>query len=196
MIVVGLTGSIATGKSFVARCFAKLGAAVFDADENVHELLTFGGEAVKPVRDVFPEVYCEGEIDRAALGKIVFKDADKRQVLEKIIHPLVDKRRKDFLKKAKADKIKVVVLEIPLLFETERESLCDYVVVTTVDAYTQEKRALERDGMTREKFNAVNKLQMESKQKVKKADFVLDTGLSEFAVFREVKKIMKGFVEA
>jgi dephospho-CoA kinase len=196
MIVVGLTGSIATGKSFVARCFTKLGAAVFDADENVHQLLTYGGEAVKPVREVFPEVYKEGSIDRNALGKIVFNDAEKRQVLEKIIHPLVDKRRKDFLKKAKNDKIRVVILEIPLLFETERDSICDYVVVTTVDSYTQEKRALERQGMTKEKFDAVNKLQMESSQKVKKADFVIDTGLSEFSVFREVKKIMKKLLES
>jgi dephospho-CoA kinase len=195
MIVVGLTGSIATGKSFVARCFAKIGAAVFDADENVHQMLTFGGEAVKPVREEFPDVYKEGMIDRAELGKIVFKNPEKRKILEKIIHPLVDSRRKAFLQKAKDEKIKVVVLEIPLLFETERDSLCDYVVVTTVDSYTQEKRALERNGMTREKFYAVNKLQMESGQKVKRASFVIDTGVSEFAVFREVKKIMKQLIE-
>jgi dephospho-CoA kinase len=195
MIVVGLTGSIATGKSFVARCFTKLGAAVFDADESVHQLLTFGGEAVKTVRETFPTAYVEGEIDRKILGKIVFNDAEKRKTLEKIIHPLVDNKRKEFLKKAEADKIKVVVLEIPLLFETQREALCDYVVVTTVDSYTQEKRALERPGMTREKFDAVNKLQMESSLKVKKADFVIDTGMSEFSVFREVKRIMKNFIE-
>ncbi|MCE3231862.1 MAG: coaE [Rickettsiaceae bacterium] len=195
MIVVGLTGSIATGKTFVARCFTKLGAAVFDADENVHQLLTYGGEAVKAVREVFPTVYKEGTIDRQALGKIVFKDDIKRKTLEKIIHPLVDSARKEFLKKAEANKIKVVVLEIPLLFETERQSLCDYVVVTTVDAYTQEKRALERNGMTPEKFHAVNKLQMDSREKVKRADFVIDTSVSEFSVFRDVKKIMKNLLE-
>lgn len=195
MIVVGLTGSIATGKSFVARCFVKLGAAVFDADQNVHELLTFNGEAVGPVREEFPESYHEGEIDRVKLGHIVFNDDIKRKKLEKIIHPLVDKRRKDFIKKARSLKVKIAVLEIPLLFETERQSLCDYVVVTTVDAYTQEKRALERNGMTREKFEAVNSLQMESRLKVRKADFVIDTGVSEFAVFREVKRIIKEILE-
>ena len=190
MIVVGLTGSIATGKSFVARCFSKLGAAVFDADKNVHELLTFGGESVKSVREVFPDSYHEGEICRQRLGKMVFSDDIKRKRLEKIIHPLVDKRRRDFLKKCKEEKLKIAVLEIPLLFETERQSLCDYVVVTTVDSYTQEKRALERNGMTKEKFDAVNSLQMASRDKVRKADFVVDTGVSEFAVFREVKNII------
>ncbi|MDA0781323.1 MAG: dephospho-CoA kinase [Rickettsiales bacterium] len=190
MIVIGLTGSIATGKSFVARCFLKLGAAVFDADKNVHELLTFGGNAVKTVRELFPESYHEGEICRSRLGEIVFSDSSKRKKLEEIIHPLVDKRRKDFLKQCKKDKVKIAVLEIPLLFETERQSLCDYVVVTTVDSYTQEKRALERNGMTKEKFDAVNSLQMASRDKVKKADFVIDTSFSEFAVFREVKNVM------
>jgi dephospho-CoA kinase len=195
MIVVGLTGSIATGKSFVARCFDKLGAAVFDADANVHQLLTFGGDAVKEVREAFPESYHEGEICRQRLGKVVFSDAEKRKKLEEIIHPLVDKRRKDFIKKCVDDKIKIAILEIPLLFETERESLCDYVVVTTVDSYTQEKRALERNGMTKEKFDAVNSLQLASREKVKKADFVIDTGVSEFAVFREVKNIIKKISE-
>ncbi len=118
MIVIGLTGSIATGKSFVARCFLKLGAAVFDADKNVHELLTFGGKAVKTVRELFPESYHEGEICRRRLGEIVFSDSSKRKKLEEIIHPLVDKSRKDFLKQCKKDKVKIAVLEIPLLFET------------------------------------------------------------------------------
>jgi dephospho-CoA kinase len=190
MIVVGLTGSIATGKSFVARCFKKLGADVFDADKNVHELLTFGGEAVKPVRELFPDSYHEGEICRKKLGQVVFSSEEKRKKLEDIIHPLVEKRRIDFLERCKKEKNKIAVLEIPLLFEMERQSLCDYVVVTTVDSYTQEKRALERNGMTKEKFDAVNSIQMASRDKVKKADFVIDTSFSEFAVFREVKNII------
>ena len=190
MIVVGLTGSIATGKSFVARCFLKLGAAVFDADKTVHELLTFGGEAVQPVRQLFPDSYHEGEICRKKLGEVVFSDDIKRKKLEKIIHPLVDKRRREFLEKCKKDRVKIAILEIPLLFEMERQSLCDYVVVTTVDSYTQEKRALERNGMTKEKFDAVNSLQMASRDKVRKADFVIDTSFSEFAVFREVKGVI------
>lgn len=195
MIVVGLTGSIATGKSFVARCFLKLGAAVFDSDKNVHDLLTFGGDAVNPVRELFPEVYQEGEICRQKLGEIVFSDIKKRKKLEKIIHPLVGKKRQDFLNQCKKDKVKIAVLEIPLLFETERQSICDYVVVTTVDSYTQQRRALERNGMTKEKFDAVNSLQMESREKVKKADFVIDTSLSEFAVFREVKNVLSKIID-
>ncbi len=190
MIVIGLTGSIATGKSFVARCFGKLGAAVFDADETVHKLLTYGGEAVKPVKERFPLAFVEGAIDRKVLGGIVFNKDSERKELEKIVHPLVIKKREEFLQKSKKDKAKVVVLEIPLLFETEGEDSCDYVVVTTVDAYLQQKRAMERPGMTKERFEKINKLQMDSKKKVKKANFVIDTSVSEFSVFREVKKIM------
>jgi len=190
MIIVGLTGSIATGKSFVARCFSKLGAAVFDADVAVHKMLTHGGQAVAFVEKEFPESYNEGAIDRKILGAIVFNDSKKRTLLESIIHPLVEQVRNNFLEKAKKDKVKVVVLEIPLLFETEAEKKCDVVVVTTVDSYTQRMRAMQREGMTEQKFDAVNKLQMDSDKKAKRANFVIDTGVSEFAVFREVKKIM------
>lgn len=194
MIIIGLTGSIATGKSFVARCFAKLGAAVFDADVTVHQMLTYSGDAVPLVRKEFPESYVEGSIDRKILGNIVFKDEEKRKKLESIIHPIVSKKRKEFLAECRKQKIKVVVLEIPLLFETESESQCDVVVVTMVDAYTQRQRAMKREGMTLEKFEAVNKLQMDSDKKAKKANFVIDTGVSEFSVFREAKKIMNNLI--
>ena len=190
MIIIGLTGSIATGKTFVAKCFAKLGAKVFDADEVVHQLLTYSGKAVKPVREAFPESYDEGCICRKKLGKIVFGDNDKRQRLESIMHPLVAKEREKFLDDARKRKISVVVLEIPLLFESRIKTACDYVVVTIVDPKIQKERALEREGMTSQRFDAINALQMDSAEKARRANFVIDTKNSEFSVFRKVKEIM------
>jgi dephospho-CoA kinase len=190
MIIIGLTGSIATGKTFVAKCFAKLGAKVFDADETVHELLTYGGQAVRPVREAFPASYDEGCISRKKLGAVVFGDSASRQKLESIMHPLVAVQRERFLCDARKNKIAVVVLEIPLLFESRVKTTCDYVVVTTVEATTQKARALDRDGMTEQRFNAINALQMDSDEKARRADFVIDTKVSEFSVFRKVKEIM------
>lgn len=189
MIIIGLTGSIATGKTFVARCFAKLGAKVFYADEVVHNLLTYGGKAVKPVRKAFPEAYDEGCIDRKKLGQIVFHDNNKRQQLETIMHPLVAEVKEKFLTDAIKQRISIAILEIPLLFESRIKSSYDYVVVTITDPGVQKERALARDGMTEERFNSINSLQMASDEKARRADFVIDTTVSEFSVFRQVKTI-------
>ena len=191
MIIIGLTGSIATGKTFVAKCFAKLGAKVFDADKTVHELLTYGGRAVKAVREAFPESYDEGCICRKKLGAIIFDNNEKRQKLESIMHPLVAKERVAFLEEAQKQKISVVVLEIPLLFESRVKTACDYVVVTIVEPNIQKSRALTREGMTEQRFSAINALQMDSDEKARRADFVIDTKFSEFSVFRKVKEIMQ-----
>ncbi len=191
MIILGLTGSIATGKTFVAKCFTKLGAEVFNADETVHKLLTYGGKAVKQVKEFFPESYNEGCIDRQKLGKIVFNNNEKRKKLEEIIHPIVAKERENFLQAAKKNKIKMVILEIPLLFESRIKTDCDHIIVTIVDHETQKQRALARDGMTLERFEAINNLQMDSNEKARRADFVIDTKASEFAVFRKIKNIIQ-----
>lgn len=190
MIIIGLTGSIATGKTYVGRCFAKLGAKVFNADATVHELLTYGGKAVKPVREAFPTSYDEGCISRKKLGAIVFGDSKKREKLESIIHPLVVKEREEFINEAKKQKAFLVILEIPLLFESKVKTICDYRVVTIVDPKIQKERALARPGMTEERFATINSLQMDSDKKAKMADFVIDTKVSEFSVFRRVKEIV------
>ncbi len=188
MIIVGLTGSIATGKSFVAKCFAKLGIRVFDADACVHELLGGGGNAVGAVVLNFPEACVDGVVDRKKLGEIVFADEDARTKLEDIIHPLVASRREEFFNKNKEQD--VVVLEIPLLFETGMEKKCDCVIVTDVDPKIQKERALQREGMTLQRFEKINSLQRSRAEKIKRAEFVIDTGLSEFSVFRRVKDII------
>lgn len=195
MIIIGLTGSIATGKTFVGRCFEKLGVPVFNADEEVHVLLEIAGKAVQPVAKLFPNTYRCGEIDRQKLGHIVFNDLKKLKQLEKIIHPLVKEEQAAFLRKAQEENNRFAVLEVPLLFESEVDKLCDYIVVTTVDPKTQEERALKREGMTKERFKQINKEQMADAKKRKKADYVMDTTESEFSVFRQVKKILKELAE-
>lgn len=190
MIVVGLTGSIATGKTFVARCFSKLGVPVFDADECVHQLIGFGGKAVSDVARHFPETFRDSQIDREKLGTIVFKDACKMKILEGILHPLVREAEEIFIYRASQQRQKFVVLEIPLLYEKGGRDLCDYVIVTTTTAEIQEARALKRPGMNKLKLRAILSRQLPDEQKVNMADYVVDTSVSEFSVFRQVRQLI------
>ena len=178
MIVVGLTGGIATGKSTTTDLFRERGIAVFDADRSVHCHLGVAGLAVAEICAVFgDEVLREdGSIDRSLLGQRVFqKEADRRK-LEQILHPLVARDREAFLTRQRQDDAQMAVLDIPLLFEAGADDLCDLVVVTTVAADIQRKRALARDGMTGDKLTGILNSQIPLRKKVDWADFVLDTG--------------------
>ena len=174
-IIIGLTGGIGTGKSTAATMFAKLGLPVHSADDAVHKLLGKGGKAVKPIAKLFPDAVKAGAVDRQALGKIVFGNAAKLKKLEDIMHPLVQKDERDFVKKARAKKAVAVVLEIPLLFETGAHLRCDCVVVVTASLAERKKRVLKRKGMTAAKFNAIVKAQMPETEKRAYADFLVAT---------------------
>jgi dephospho-CoA kinase len=178
MIVVGLTGGIATGKSTTADLFRERGIAVFDADRSVHHLLGVAGPAVAEICTVFGnEVLREdGSIDRTLLGQRVFRNEADRRKLEQILHPLVARDREAFLARQRQDDAQMVVLDVPLLFEAGTDDLCDLVVVTTVEADIQRERALARDGMTGDKLTGILNSQMLLSEKVDRADFVLDTG--------------------
>ena len=178
MIVVGLTGGIATGKSTTADLFRERGIAVFDADRSVHHLLGVAGPAVAEICTVFGnEVLREdGSIDRTLLGQRVFRNEADRRKLEQILHPLVAWDREAFLAQQRQDDAQMVVLDVPLLFEAGTDDLCDLVVVTTVEADIQRERALARDGMTGDKLTGILNSQMPLSEKVDRADFVLDTG--------------------
>ena len=178
MIVVGLTGGIATGKSTTADLFRERGIAVFDADRSVHHLLGVAGPAVAEICTVFGnEVLREdGSIDRTLLGQRVFRNEADRRKLEQILHPLVARDREAFLARQRQDDAQMVVLDVPLLFEAGTDDLCDLVVVTTVEADIQRERALARDGMTGDKLTGILNSQMPLSEKVDRADFVLDTG--------------------
>ena len=174
MIVLGLTGSIGTGKSTTAAMFADLGVPVHDADRAVHEL--YAGEAVAPIAAVFPGAVRDGKVDRAALSEILRQAPERFGELEAIVHPLVREREAAFLAHHREAGTPIVLLDIPLLFETGGASRVDKVVVVTCDPAIQRQRVLARPGMTEEKFDLIRARQMPDAEKRKRADFVVDSG--------------------
>lgn len=173
MISVGLTGSIATGKSEVAKLFSAAGIPVFDSDAEVHDLYTEG-----TTRDllgkVFPEVIVDNEIDRQRLGRRVLGSPEDLRKLENLIHPLVRKRRKGFLAHWRKQDSPFVVLDIPLLFETGEKNELDYVIVVSANEDVQRMRAMTRPGMTEDKFDHILARQMPDAEKRSRADFVIE----------------------
>jgi dephospho-CoA kinase len=191
MIVVGLTGSIAMGKSETARMFRAENVPVFDADEYVTQLYRQGGAAVEPVGRQFPEAIIDGAVDRAILSRILAADPQLFARLEAIVHPLVKSGEEKFLADCRARNEPLVVLDIPLLFETGRESDVDIVVVVTAPADIQRQRALARTGMTEEKLGAILARQMPDSEKRRRADMIIDTSQGLEAARRDVKAIIR-----
>ena len=179
MIIIGLTGSVASGKSTVAGWIAERGIAIHDADSVVHSLLVTAGQAVPDIIDRFGQSVLanDGGIDRKKLGNHVFEHPQDRQILESILHPMVQQQRDQFLADHRRSGSKIVVLDVPLLFETSGDALCDYVVVVNASKNTIWRRALARPGMTENKLNGILKTQMPTIEKCQRADFVLDTDL-------------------
>ena len=180
MLIIGLTGSVASGKSTVAGWIAQRGIAVHDADSAVHSLLAANGAAVPDIMARFGRSILadDGGIDRKKLGNHVFEHPQDRKILESILHPMVRQHRDQFLADHRRSGSKIVVLDVPLLFETGGDALCDYVVVVHAGEDTIWRRALARPGMTENKLAGILKTQMPDSEKCQRADFVLDTDLS------------------
>lgn len=191
MVIIGLTGSIGMGKSTTAKLFRKLGVPVHDADATVHNLLSNSGKAVQDISFYFPEVLKHGAVDRIALGEIVFSDPLALKKLEDILHPLVLEREKNFLKSAFCKNSSLVVLDIPLLFETEGYKRCDAITVVTAPKFLQKQRVLSRPFMTEKKFFDILDLQISDNDKCFNADFLVPTGLGISFSFRIVKNIIR-----
>jgi len=175
MLIIGLTGSIGMGKSETAKMFARHGVLVCDSDATVHMLYDRGGTAVAPVGAAFPGVVVDGRIDRELLSRAVVGKLERMRALEAIVHPLVGAAQRAFVERAKADGAPMVVLDIPLLFETGGEGRVDVVVVVSAPEEVQRRRVLERPGMTPEKLEAILVKQLPDAEKRKRADFVVDT---------------------
>lgn len=190
MILLGLTGSIGMGKSTTAQMFAEAGAAVYDADGAVHALYAQGGAAVAPVEAAFPGVTKDGAIDREALSKRVLNNSDALQQLERIVHPLVREAQIAFLQQQRAAGAKVVVLDIPLLFEGGGVKFLDAVVVVSAPGEVQRARVMARPGMTEEKFAAILAKQMPDEEKRRRADFVIHTGLGMDEARAQVRAVL------
>jgi dephospho-CoA kinase len=173
MIVLGLTGSVAMGKSTTAGFFAEEGVPVHDADSVVHRL--YEGDAVPVIEAAFPGTTADGKIDRMKLGSRVMGDLAALRQLEAIVHPMVQDAERRFLAEAEAKGAPVVVLDIPLLFETGGDSRVDAVVVATAPAEVQRARAMSRSGMTEQRLDAMLARQMPDSEKRLRADFLVDT---------------------
>jgi len=173
MIILGLTGSIGMGKSTTAKLFAEAGVPVYDADATVHRL--YEGEAVPAIEAAFPGTTADGKVDRARLSAQVVHDPAAMKRLEAIVHPMLGASRQKFLEEAERSGAPVVVVDVPLLFETGGERRVDAVVVVTTTPEIQRRRILARDNMTGKKLDAIQARQLPDADKRKRADFVVDT---------------------
>lgn len=190
MIVLGLTGSIGMGKSTTAQMFRDEGVPVYDADAEVHALYAKGGGAVAVVEAAFPGVTRDGAVDRAALSARVVHDAEALRRLEQIVHPLLAAARAAFFEAAREAGAQIVVLDIPLLYETGGESKVDKVAVVSAPAEVQRERVLARPGMTAEKLDAILARQTPDAEKRRRADFVIDTGRGLEAARDQVRQVI------
>ncbi|MBK8909346.1 MAG: dephospho-CoA kinase [Rhodospirillales bacterium] len=191
MVILGLTGSIAMGKSTAAGMFQRLGVPVFDADACVHELLAEGGGGVAAVEAAFPEVVRQGAVDRRRLADRVFACGPDLRRLEAILHPLVRRGERRFLEIAARNRRTLVVLDVPLLLETGGERRCDRVAVVTAPRYVQLQRLLARPGMTAERVRATLSRQMSDADKRRRADFVIQSGLGRGETLRTIGQIVR-----
>jgi len=190
MITLGLTGSIGMGKSATAAMFAAEGCPVYDADAEVHRIYAQGGAAVEPVEAAFPGVVRGGAIDRALLSERVLNDSDAFQRLNGIVWPLLGAARREFFRQAEADQVPIVVLDIPLLFETGGERNMDAVVVVSAPADLQRERVLAREGMSEAKLDAILARQMADAEKRARAHFIVDTSRGFDAAREQVREIV------
>jgi dephospho-CoA kinase len=189
MIVLGLTGSIGMGKSTAAGFFAEAGIPVHDADAAVHRL--YAGEAVPAIEAAFPGTTSDAKVDRRRLAERVLADPAALERLEAIVHPLVRRDEEQFLAQAEAVGAEVVVLNIPLLFETGGDRRCDAVVVVSAPAEMQRERVMSRPGMTEEKFASLLGKQLPDAEKRRRADFVVDSSHDLDSTRAQIRAILR-----
>jgi dephospho-CoA kinase len=174
VIIAGLTGSIGMGKSTVGAMFADLGVPTFDADDAVRKF--YAGDGAKAVEALFPGVTVSGHVDRERLGSQVLGDAEALQRLEGLVHPAVAQARVQFVEQAAVSGRRLVIVDVPLLFETGGEARVDLVIVVSAPESIQRARVLARAGMTDAKLEAILSRQMPDADKKRRAHFVIDTG--------------------
>ena len=188
--LVGLTGSIGMGKSETAKLFARLGIAVYDADAAVHALYEKGGAAVEEIAKAFPGSVKDGRVDRAALAGLLKDNEAGFKRLEAIVHPLTTESQRTFVEAAAALGAEIVVLDIPLLYETGKDAHMDAVVVASAPADLQRARVLAREGMNEERLGQILTRQMPDAEKRAKAHFVVETDKGLEHAFEQVRAIV------
>jgi dephospho-CoA kinase len=190
MLMIGLTGSIGMGKSTTAAMFRDAGVPVYDADHEMGRLYLKGGAAVAPLEAAFPGVTRDGAVDREALRKRVLGDPAAMATLNAVTHPLLRGNRSGFIEAAAADGADMVVLDIPLIFESNGQDGFDVVVVVSAHPRMQRERVLAREGMTPERLDFILAQQTPDAEKRAKADFVIDTSLGLEAARRQVTALI------
>lgn len=176
MRVIGLTGSIGMGKSTTAAMFRDAGIPVYDADAAVHAAYDVGGIAVEPVGAAFPGAVKNGRVDREVLRQQVLGNPEALQKLNGIVHPLIGRDRARVFEAAKASGADMIIMDVPLIFETGGEKNMDAVIVVSAPAEMQRTRVLAREGMTPERLDAILAQQTPDAEKRARADYVVDTG--------------------
>jgi dephospho-CoA kinase len=189
-LLVGLTGSIGMGKSETAKMFARLSIPVYDADAAVHALYEPGGAAVAAIAQAFPGAVRNNRVDRDELARQIGGNPAEFAKLESIVHPLVGILQRDFIEAAQARGAKLVVLDIPLLYETGADSRMDAVVVVSAPQDLQRERVLSREGMTEEKLDHILARQMSDAEKRAKAHYIVETDKGRVQAFKQVQKIV------
>jgi dephospho-CoA kinase len=193
MLILGLTGSIGMGKSTTAKLFAEAGVPVYDADASVHRL--YEGEAAPAIEAAFPGTTSDGKVDRKKLSARVVHDQAAIKQLEQIVHPMLGASRKKFFDDAEQSGAPVVVVDVPLLFETGGEKRVDAVVVVTTSPENQRERIMARGTMTQEALDSILARQMPDAEKRQRADFVVDTSHGLDPVRAQIKDILAEVVK-
>jgi dephospho-CoA kinase len=193
MLILGLTGSIGMGKSTTAKLFAEAGVPVYDADATVHKL--YEGEAAPAIEATFPGTTAGGKVDRAKLSARVVHDPAAMRQLEQIVHPMLGASRQKFFGDAEASGAPVVVVDVPLLFETGGEKRVDAVVVVTTSPEIQRERVLARGTMDDEKLDAILARQLPDAEKRQRADFIVDTSHGLDPVRAQIRDILAEVVK-
>ncbi len=191
MKILGLTGSVGMGKSTAASMLRRMRVPVYDADAAVHRMMGKGGIAVAAVAAAFPGVMVKGAIDRAALGKRVFGDDAAMKRLEAIIHPLVRRDEDAFLHTMRRSRASLVVMDVPLLFESGRQKRYDATMIVLAPEFLQRARVLARPGMTPARLAAIRARQMPDREKRRRADFIVPSGLGRAVTWRKLRDVLR-----
>ena len=187
MIIIGITGSIGMGKSTITNMLRYLKIPIHDSDEVVKALLDDNKTIISKIKEIWPSCICINvnkiKINKEALGQIIFNDKKQKKKLESIIHPYVINSRKQFIKKNKENNKKAVGLDVPLLYETKMDNVCDYIFLASASLINQKARVLKRPNMNIEKFNKICENQLTDLEKRKKKPIIISTNFGKTITF-------------
>lgn len=193
MWVLGLTGGIGAGKSTLSKYLKYEGIPVHSADREIHCLLRTDPEIQHKIRELWPDVFINGNLDRKILGDRALSSPGGLLVLEDILYPKLAQRQREFLFQNQKRKASCVVLDIPLLFETGLDQYCDFVILASAPFFLRKQRVLRREGMTLKKFQTLESHQMKEVQRKKRADFVISCGRDKGSALKKIKHILYFF---